>query len=380
MSQTPDDPKGSGDDLAVPPSLEVLAGGAQAVPYPEPEPLTYEALSFDQLLALPEPEWIIHEFLKPEDLCMFFGAAGAGKTFAIIDLLACLIRGSDFYADRLPILKPCRVLYITTEGRGKIPARFRAALAKHGIRPDPSQLRVIRNAMPNLGVWNTMGSLLSDLQRQGFTPDVIVYDTFARATVGQEENPADAAKEHILNLERMRDELLKLGSHAVQIFLHHEAKGSGRARGSTVYEGAVDLSLRFRKEGDGFVMSFEKSKDAEPLEDQSFSLTKHEDGSAFVSWGGDYAKPSGNGSKRPTAEKAAWEAFLSHAAGPGQAKTLRALSLAAKGDDSLRKALERLVNKEPERFGSESRVTYAPGGKPNRTALHYWLKSDDDQD
>ena len=378
MSQDPDDLSGSGE-LALP-SVDVLASAAEAKPPPEPPKPTYELLSFDELLALPEVEWIVQDLLKPEDLCMFFGAAGSGKTFAIIDLLLCLIGGRGFYADRLPVLKPCRVLYITTEGRGRIPARFRAAAAKHGIKPSPSQFQTCLKAMPNLGVWDTLDALLFDFRQKGFIPDVIVYDTFARATVGQEENPADSAKVHIENLERLRDELLKQGSLAVQIFLHHEAKGSGRARGSTVYEGAVDLSLRFRKEGGAFVMSFEKSKDADPLEDQSFSLTKHEEGSASITWGGTYVKSSGNGAARPPAEKAAEEAFLNHAAGPGQAKTLPALSIAAKGDDSLKKALERLVKKEPERFGSVSRVTYGPNAKPNRAALHYWLKAEDDQD
>lgn len=378
MSQAPEDPQGSGDAGPGFDSAEFVEESAS--PPPEAEPPKYRALSYDELLSLPEPEWIVEEFLKPEDLCMFYGAAGAGKTFAVIDLLACLLKGSGFYADKLAVLKPCKVLYISTEGRAKIPARFRAALSQYGITPSPEWLRVILNDMPNLGIWDTLQTMLLDLQRQMFVPDIIVYDTFARATSGQEENPSDAAKVHIENLERMRDELLKLGSHAVQIFLHHEARATGKARGSTVYEGAADLIMRFRKEDSAHVMSFEKTKDADSIEPQEFTLSKHEQGSAFVKWEGTFTKQGTSKSASTPAETAAEQAFLNHAAGPGQAKTLSGISLKAKGDDSLRKALERLVKKHPERFGSDSRITYGPGAKPNRAALHYWLKSDDEQD
>ena len=373
MSQDPEDLKRSGDELAVPdPKAFADESGS---PPPEPPRPTYELLSFDELLALPEVEWIVQDFIKAGDLCMFFGAAGSGKTFATMDLLLGLVNGTGFYAERLGILKPCRVLYLSTEGKARIPARFQAAAAKYGIRPGADRLRVITNDMPNLGEWDTLSTFLGDIEAKGFTPDVIVYDTFARATAGQEENPSDAAKLHILNLEKVRDHLLPRGSEAVQIFLHHEARATGKARGSTVYEGAADLILRFREEKAErrHVMSFEKSKDAEPIEDQSFTLTKHER-SAYVTWGGAYTKPLNGGKKSTDSEKRLWEAFLTHAAGEARAKTLPQLASLAGGNDYFRKQLGDLVTKHPERFGSVTRETYSPGAIKNRAALHYWLK------
>lgn len=381
MTPAPDDPKGSGAELTVPP-LDFLTKEAEAIPPPERPKPTYELQSFDDLLALPEVEWIVQDFIKSGDLCMFFGAAGSGKTFATIDLLLGLVKGEGFYADRLGILKPCRVLYLSTEGRARIPARFRAAAAKHGIRPSPEQFRVITNDMPNLGEWGTLATFLGDLEASGFIPDLIVYDTFARITAGQEENPSDAAKLHVLNLEKVRDYLLSRGSDAVQIFLHHEARATGKARGSTVYEGAADLILRFREEKSEkrHVMSFEKSKDADPLEEQFFTLTTHDQGSAYVSWGGAYVKSANGGKRLSPVQKQAEEAFLNHASGPGKAKTLAGIASAAGGGESLRKALARLVADQKERFGSVLRETYGPGSVKNRAALHYWLKSNDEEE
>lgn len=205
----------------------------------------------DWLSVASEPplEWIIPGVIPRAGLIVLAGHPKAGKSLVALDLVLRLAHGSPWFGRAA---RPASALYISGEGGGGMGPRLLAWRAAHpGERPADGQFLAIQRQMPNLttprGVADLRQILFALVRQHGHAPDVVVVDTFARATAGADENDSAAVGAVVAALDALRDEF-----RCAVVVVHHLRKitserGNGPKptmhdlRGSGALVGAADV-------------------------------------------------------------------------------------------------------------------------------------------
>jgi len=220
---------------------------------------TFRALGIEELGQLPPPQWLIPNRL-PEGQTWIYGVPGSGKTFLALDWSATVAATG------------LNVLYFVGEG---VQGFARRVLAWRSSRQqDISTFRAIPQA-PHLLERESVEMLVATVEQ--YSPSLIVIDTFARASVGGDENSARDVGLAIDALDMIYREY-----GVSSLVLHHSNKANGGERGSSAIRGAADATWEVRPGVDGdLVVGFEavcrKMKDAEPPRPLLHQLRSHGD-------------------------------------------------------------------------------------------------------
>ncbi len=191
-----------------------------------------------------EPKFAIHGVLKRGDLAFFYGPAKTNKTFAALDMAVQLARGPgsqenpNKFAGQFEVNERWKIVYVTNEGRRFFRYRLRAAAEYYGLTDDQIDRLIVIREVPNLFDGDGIDELIEVLKEEN--ADMIIFDTWARVTVGADENTTKDMGRVLENIERIKSEL---GGPAVLV-VHHANKDGG-LRGSTLLQGAADLSVKF---------------------------------------------------------------------------------------------------------------------------------------
>jgi AAA domain len=86
-------------------------------------PVTFRLLSNIDLANLPDPEWLVEDWIVANTLCVVYGAWGSYKSFLVLHAALCLATGTPCFD--LAVTK-CDVLYIAGEGAGGLKQRVAA--------------------------------------------------------------------------------------------------------------------------------------------------------------------------------------------------------------------------------------------------------------
>lgn len=189
--------------------------------------------------------WVIPQMIPADMVTGLYGAPGSGKSYVALTLALELARGG--YWDGLGIPNPVHVLYIAGERPSDVRDRLDGWQRYHG-RDLPPGFHIWKGQYPQLttpGVWD----LLSDfMNRLGCK--VIIIDTFARLTLGVDEN---ASKDIGLVMENL-EKLAQATDGGAVIFVHHSGKDTERGmRGSSAILGAVSSAVAVTGDSDGYV-------------------------------------------------------------------------------------------------------------------------------
>jgi len=200
-----------------------------------PLALDGEVLSFTQLSQLESVTPLIEGFLAKGELGELIGEPGTAKTFIALGMANCIAAGRDWCGHRVP--RPTSVLYVLAEGTSDIEVRAKAFCEQHKITADDIGDRFHLYPRPvQITDEGHIGEVRAYVQKHGI--EMVVFDTKARCTVGVEENSATDQGRAIANVETINQEC-----GAAVLLVHHTAKGSDTARGSTAWLGAVWTSL-----------------------------------------------------------------------------------------------------------------------------------------
>ncbi len=261
----------------------------------------FTPLSYADLKALPEKEWLLNDIFGAGDLGMIFGAPGCGKTFVVIDMIVQMCRGS-LWAHRFGAIRPLNVAYCAGEGISALPARFTAAVKHYGLDDLPN-FTFYKN-IPQLYDQNssdcaTILQFILEWKKRldastATALDVLVIDTLHTAIAGADEN---SSQDMGLVLQACRLATQQLG--CTVILVHHTNKDGITERGSSSVRGAMDFMIRIKKpdlgKGTDATIFCEKLKDGEIWREQSFCLSPVEAStSVCVSWDDPNAHISGN--------------------------------------------------------------------------------------
>jgi Uncharacterized protein conserved in bacteria len=214
---------------------------------------------------IPAPIWLVWGLIE-RGLVLLFGPSGSMKSFIAMYLAFCLVVGRDFFGRKV---ERGPAVYICGEGRSGAYRRFSALELHYGIKIPEGSLFLSRRAV-------TLDSAAVDPLREeiqaataaaGRPPVLLVIDTLARSLVGDENSQKDMA-EFVNAVDNISAEF-----GCTALIIHHTGHAEdskNRARGSSVLPAAGDSIIRC----DDRVLTWTKTKDAEPPEPVPFALKK----------------------------------------------------------------------------------------------------------
>jgi hypothetical protein len=190
----------------------------------------------------PKPPWLVRGVFAKNSLAGVYGPGGAYKSFVALDLACTLASGKKTWLER-DVRAEGPVVYIS--GEGTIDPRVRAWEKHHNTM-----------VSDNLAVWDgidladaaQLESLLGGVAAAkeekwgGKGPVLVIVDTLARATPGQEENATKDMGEIADTCNSLR-----LHFQCCVMLVHHTPKGSRDWRGAIAMWNALDTGLLVEK-------------------------------------------------------------------------------------------------------------------------------------
>jgi RecA/RadA recombinase len=223
-------------------------------------------LTIDDIDALPDLDFLIESILPCGSIGILYGEPGCGKTFVALSMAMSIATGIPWLGRRT---RKGAVLYIAAEGMFGFKYRLRAYKRLHEV--EGADVRFLPEGI-QLGDDESLKALLDQLAEEEFKPDLVIFDTLARMTVGSEENSAREMGEVVKAADELRRNL-----HATVLLIHHTRKDGTSERGSSALRGAADVMIELKKWADAeriVVARCAKMKDAEEFADIHIGLEK----------------------------------------------------------------------------------------------------------
>lgn len=229
------------------------------------EPDVFPLMTLAELRAMPPVEWLVENLLTRTGLGVLYGPPGAGKSFAALELAACVARGQPFHG---LAVEQGAAIYIAGEGVGGIGKRVKALEAARGWHGD-APLYLLGQAVA-FAEQGEVERLMQTISARGERVALVVVDTVARALLGHEENSADSIGAFVAACDAV-----KRHCGGALLGIHHAGKDAARGmRGSTALLGAVDTSLKAAQEHGFLSLAIEKQKDGEQVEPLRFRMSQ----------------------------------------------------------------------------------------------------------
>jgi hypothetical protein len=239
-----------------------------------------------QLLALPNPEFLIDAILPRGGVGVVYGPSGACKTTLVAGLMTTLATGRDWFGHRI-----CRrgaSVYVATEDVSGFKIRLAAAKRAAGLSldvvigvytfPEPIDLR------DQISV----DRFKRFLEEAGGPLELVVVDTYAAATPGASENSSEDTTLAMANAQRWRDAL-----NLTVLLVHHTNAGGSRERGHSSMRGAADTMISVTPVDDAVHVECSKQRNAAPFAPFLLKLVPVPDGGCVLRLASDVLPCSG---------------------------------------------------------------------------------------
>jgi hypothetical protein len=233
----------SGDGITDAEYAEHLAAAHEAEP--ARTHLLAHVLRRGQLADLPQPQPLIEDTLDQRTVALLAGRNSSGKSFLALDWSCSVVTGHSWQGRA--VLNPGPVLYIAAEGAHGLHQRISAW--EYAWKRQASELDVL--PMPVNFFTGERTAELEDIVRTA-QYRMVVIDTWARSTVGGQENNNSDSTTAFARVDRIR----RLGP-TVLVVAHTDA-GDNKARGATALEDNVDTV--YRMAGDAIHIKLERTK------------------------------------------------------------------------------------------------------------------------
>ncbi|WP_297575125.1 AAA family ATPase [uncultured Deefgea sp.] len=223
----------------------------------------YPLLTAADLAKQPPLSWLVHDIFPRTGLACVFGVSGCGKTFVVLDLIATIASGRDWFGHKTV---KCPIVYVGLEGQHGIKQRVQAmqtvneeSLDGVHFMTEPFSLLEERD----------MEALIFSLQSAGVMNGLLVIDTLNRASPNSDENSSRDMGRILESVQR-----LQAAIGGLVLLVHHTGKdGSKGMRGHSSLHAALDSALEVKCESKGArSLKVAKSKDGRDGDVHSFSL------------------------------------------------------------------------------------------------------------
>ena len=250
--------KGHQDGTKAGAATQVQAGGHESRKGQQ-----FQLRTVKQLKELPSPHWVIEDLIPQSALAVLFGAPASGKSFLALDWALSVACGRAWGGHGV-MQGP--VLYVAAEGIGGLRERVDAWETNHQ-EADPSAFFLL-DAVQLAGGGGDVGALLDAISASiKDAPQLVVFDTLARCSVGADENTARDIGIVIRSADRVRQ-----ATGAAVLLIHHMRKDGEQERGSTALRGAADVMLKLQAKDKRVLLTCDKVKDAAAFESEWWRL------------------------------------------------------------------------------------------------------------
>lgn len=202
---------------------------------------------------LPQPTWIIEEFLPSHGLGCLYGPSKSGKSFLGIDLAISISNGQPW---RGLALKPGPVVCIAAEGARGFRMRVDAARDARGL----SQARVgVLDASPLMSDPRHITWLIETIKDRYGKVSMVLVDTMAAVIPGTDENSTKDMGKFMAYCHKLSNSL-----DTFTTLVHHTGKDESRGmRGSSALIGSFDAAWKVSRSDTGVrTIAIAKMKDA----------------------------------------------------------------------------------------------------------------------
>ena len=219
----------------------------------------------------PQPpiDWTVQGLISAGSVNVFFGEAGCGKTWALLDLGVCVADGAPWLG---MTTQQGPVLIIDEEsGRRRLSRRMGDIMRGHGAN-DKTPIMATSLEAFDLGNPNDYGEIYNLIISTGAR--LVIIDALADIMPGRDENAVKDTAPIFLSLRKIAED-----TQAAIIVIHHANK-TGGYRGSSAIKGAIDLLLSVEKKNDSNNLTF-KTEKARDTTAGAFAATMNFDGDKF---------------------------------------------------------------------------------------------------
>jgi KaiC/GvpD/RAD55 family RecA-like ATPase len=189
-----------------------------------------------KLAEIPPRAWIVPGWIPRSGSILVYGPPGSGKSYYALTLALELARGGSWCGVALP--EPSTVLYLANERLGDLSERVEAWSSATG-EPYPDRFAVLAPpSVPQLG--GVVDQVALEEYVRELRSQIVILDTFARMTLGKDENQVRDMGEVMESIDAVR----RATDGGLVIGVHHSGKDPSRGmRGSTAILGAIDLAI-----------------------------------------------------------------------------------------------------------------------------------------
>jgi hypothetical protein len=247
------------------------AAKAQANLQADPNAL-FPYLDVDQIMAMPDPVWLIDEIINEQSLGFIFGPPGSLKTFMALDVvLSIAAKLAEWWGRK--INQHGAVIYLCREGTRSLKFRIKAWELHRQAPVSGIPFYLIEKTI-NFMNGGDVGILLATIEtivaKAGAPVAAVVVDTVSRVLPGARENLQEDMSLFVGACEAVQQ---RFG--CVVIGVHH-TNYAGGIRGSTVIPGAGDFLIKTQREPGAMSGSIvlQKVKDGEDGKELPFQVIK----------------------------------------------------------------------------------------------------------
>lgn len=217
------------------------------------KPQRFQVLTAAQFAQGKPLTWFIKGVLPRAELGMVYGESTAGKTFAILDMVAHVALGRPW---RGLITRQVRVVYVAAEGAAGMRNRILALCRHLNIDVADLPIKFIADA-PNLMERADAVAIAKSIVDAGGA-DLVVLDTFAQVMAGGNENSGEDVGKVLAHCRGIS----AATRGAMVLPVHHSGKDTSRgARGWSGIRAAMDVELEVVRVDDRRSISVTKIKD-----------------------------------------------------------------------------------------------------------------------
>jgi hypothetical protein len=230
-------------------------------------PDAWRLLNDVELLALPDPEWLIDSVIQRKSVVVVYAPPAAGKTTLGADLLGSIATGKDWHGHH--VQHRGASVYVAAEDPSGFKVRLSGWKRAHGI-PLDQVIGVYTFPEPiDLSDPISVGRFQRFLRHtQAAVPlEAVVVDTYASATPGASET---SSEDTTLAMAHARQWCAALG--VTVILVHHTNASGSRERGHSSMRGAADTMIALTPVDDVVHVECSKQRNGSPFETFTLKL------------------------------------------------------------------------------------------------------------
>jgi KaiC/GvpD/RAD55 family RecA-like ATPase len=203
------------------------------------------------ILDMKPRKWLVGGWLPLDAAVLLYSDPGVGKSFYALSLALQVANGGEWVGESLPEALP--VLYVAAER--PTDQRDRAeAWSLHYDEDIPKKFTLMEAAHPpQLTNPLDVEAICQEVRDMG--AKLVVLDTYARMTLGLDENSSSTTSPVVEALDRIR----KATDGGTVLIVHHKPKGGNTPRGSTALLGGVDMTILLTKSDGQIKATVEKA-------------------------------------------------------------------------------------------------------------------------